>query len=60
MNGAFMLNAGTVADDGDKDDLTGWADLDLFFANTDGDGDAKKKDNVDRKAGEIVTDLVIR
>ena len=49
MNGNTKLNGFTAHDDGDVDALDGapktiW--LDWFFANLDGDGDNKKKDNV--------------
>ncbi|MBI3465377.1 MAG: hypothetical protein HY000_20325 [Planctomycetes bacterium] len=58
LNGAFLLNANTVADDGARDNLTGWVGLDLFFANIDGDGDPLKKDhNLDAKPGEVVIDI---
>ncbi|MBI3465375.1 MAG: DUF11 domain-containing protein [Planctomycetes bacterium] len=58
LNGAFLLNRTTVADDGDHDDLTGSVGTDLFFANIDGDGDPHKKDNnLDTKTGEVVIDI---
>ena len=60
-NGTIRLNPTTVHDDGNFDVLDGapktiW--LDWFFANLDGDGDRKKKDDVrGLRGGRIVTDI---
>jgi len=68
LNGGIRLdpttadgNPATVHDDGDFDVLDGapktiW--LDWFFANLDGDGDKKKKDDINGlRGGRIATDI---
>jgi hypothetical protein len=58
LNSSFFLSETTVHDDGDKDQLRGNSGKDWFFANMDGDGDKKKKDDLaGAVAGEEITDI---